>query len=104
MRVNGWSFCTAIVFALLLSACGDKGRIAELEEQLEAAPFATEQVQSDAEVVRSANNELESAVDRLDTDNWRDVVPDIRDTASAVDTAQTELESSSSELESAVTE
>lgn len=114
MRLHG---VLAIVAALTLSACSNspsaeerladreaaneelRGRIQELEEQLETYQAAAEDVKSEAEEVLAASAQLRSEVDRLDMENWRDVVPDIESATSLVETTQSSLDDSVGELD-----
>lgn len=76
-----------------------RGRIRELEEQVETSRAAAEDVKSEAEEVQAASVQLRSEVDRLSTENWRDVVPDIGSATGQVETTQSSLDDSVGELD-----
>ena len=61
---------------------------------------AAEDVKSEAEEVQTAIAQLLSEVDRLDTENWRDVVPDVEGATGQVETTQSSLNDSVGELAS----
>lgn len=114
MRSHG---VLAVLAALTLSACSNspsaeerladveaeneelRGRIQELEEQLETSQAAAEDVKSEADEVRTASAQLRNEVDRLDTENWRDVVPDIESATGQMQTRHLSLDDSVGELD-----
>lgn len=72
--------------------CSDEdARIAELEEQLEKACSQLASLEGRRDQLQSAADDLRDNVDRLSTENWRDVVPDI-------DSSAEDLESESSQM------
>ena len=73
-------------------------RIAELEAQVEEARSNAEDLQNAQDELRSASADLQYNVDRLQSENWRDVVPDIEQSSSDVDYAQENSESASQDV------
>lgn len=67
-------------------------RIQELEDQLEEARAELGVLQDRKDQLQSSVQELRSNVDRLATENWRDVVPDIDVSAGDVEEETSQLE------------
>lgn len=77
-------------------------QVSALQARVEEAQSAAEDVKAKAEEVASASEDLQSQTGRLDSENWRDVVPDLTSASDDVDTAQTALASSTSDLDAAL--
>lgn len=112
-----WRGVLALVAALFVSACNNspsekeqladmeaaneelRGRIRDLEQQLETSQAAAASVKSDAEAVQAAGSQLRIEVDRLRAENWRDVVTDIESATGLFETTQSRLDDSVAELD-----
>ena len=74
------------------SQCSEEdGRIAALEEQLEEARTQLASLEGRRDQLQAASDDLRDNVDRLSSENWRDVVPDI-------DSSSEDVESESSQM------
>jgi hypothetical protein len=62
------------------------------------AAVIAEDLQNAQDELRSASADLQDNVDRLQSENWRDVVPDIEQSSSDVDYAQENSESASQDV------
>jgi len=79
-------------------------RIAELEAQLKEAREIAAELETRQSDVESATNDLNDNVDRLASENWRDVIPDIERSTQDVDSAQQDAAVSAQELSEALEE
>ena len=79
-------------------------RIAELEAQLEEAREQAEELQARQGDLEAASSDLQHNVARLESENWRDVVPDIEQSTYEVDSAQQDAASSAQELSDSLEE
>ncbi|UNK49901.1 hypothetical protein MNR01_02360 [Lysobacter sp. S4-A87] len=75
-------------------------RIAELEAKLQLANEHADELESRLEDLQSASDDLQSNVQRLQYENWRDVVPDIEDASDTVASFQTDAASAAEDLSS----
>ena len=82
----------------------ENDRISELEEQLEEARGQLAVLEDRKNQLQSAAEDLRANVDRLSFENWRDVVPDIDDSADYVEDEASQMESELSEAESILSE
>lgn len=79
-------------------------RIAELEDQLSSARSRAEELESRLQDLQSASENLQANVDRLDFENWRDVVPDIESASAEVWSAEQDAADASEDLGGALAE
>jgi septal ring factor EnvC (AmiA/AmiB activator) len=125
MKRTGWrplmlrkKVISVLVFATMfcLSGCQElnictqtdidrkNGQIAALEMQLQSARENADELKSRLSDLQDASEDLQANVDRLKSENWRDVVPDIESSSQAVESAQDEASSASEELTSILNE
>lgn len=72
--------------------CSDENaRIAELEEQLDEARTQLASLEDRRDQLQAAASDLRGNVDRLSTENWRDVVPDIDSSAEDVESESLQM-------------
>ncbi len=81
-----------------------RSQVAELQQQLTTARDAIDETKQAAAAVTASSGELRSNVDRLASEDWQSVVPDVDTSAGEVDTAQETLSASVSDLDDAVPE
>ena len=100
--------------SIILAACGSNGgggrygeydptereeeicsleliRITELEEQLEEARAQLASLEDRRDQLQSAAEDLRNNVDRLSSENWRDVVPDIDASSEGVESESSQM-------------
>lgn len=70
-----------------LAACSDKP-----SDVAAVQPYQRQEVADALHDLSSAVDDLQTAIGRLDDDNWRDVVPDVRSAANDINDALTSLQ------------
>lgn len=76
-----------------------RDQVSSLQSDIEDAQLKASQVQDDAEQLRSASSDLQGEVGRLQSENWRDVVPGIEGASDDVDSARAALDDSAGDLD-----
>ena len=88
-------FMGLFLSAILLSGCHEVGIYTQRDIDVRDGKIAS--LKSSIEALQSANEDLRSNIDRLQSENWRDVVPDIEQSADEVETAQNEANDAAAE-------
>jgi len=66
--------CSTLCFVSFTSACNES----DTPKRIADAHTHAEELQTQVDELNSRIDELRSEVDRFDSDNWKDVVPDVR--------------------------
>ena len=77
-----------IVSMLLLSGCHAAGIYTQ--QDIDAKDKQIAELKDHIEELESASNDLRANVDRLQSENWRDVVPDIEQSTEDLESAQSD--------------
>ena len=91
---------TIIVAALILTGCGQpelertKAENVELRAQVERLQGEISDIKEKADALETSSGELRSQMDRFQSENWRDVVPDAQAASDQVESDQDSLKSS----------
>lgn len=80
----------ALIGALIWGS-HEQNRADEVQAKLETAQSQMEDIKAKSAALVSATDSLKQQVDRFETENWRDVVPDAKDSAEEADSAKDEL-------------
>lgn len=75
-----FSLCSVLALIFLFSGCDDNSTAKKLSE----AHSSAEQLQAQIDELKGKIDDLQNEVDRFDDNNWKDVVPAIRDKVSDI--------------------
>ena len=77
----------------------EHSRAEDLQTKLDAAHSQIDDLKTKSAALEEASNNLKQQMDRFETENWRDVLPDAKAAADDVDSAQSDLKTSADDAD-----